>query len=176
FHGGHPEARIFRLDLLLAGDQRDGIHARAIDALVVDLARQQPQRQPDDAGGMRQHPLDRQMGLAGVGRPEHGGDAGAGGPFIAERSRRESHILQVFLTSRAIWRALSRVSHYATLARRGLSSGTSLERIASESRPPSETGFVHRNISRGLTEAALDRVFGSSTSDCFLTNSLKFGR
>jgi hypothetical protein len=45
---------------------------------------------------MREHPLDREMGLAGVGRPEHRGDAGTGSPFLAER-RRESHILQVFL-------------------------------------------------------------------------------
>ena len=76
--GGDPVARVLRLDLLLAGDQRDRLDARAIGDLVVDLARQQPQRQADHAGGMRQHPLDRQMGLAGVGRPEHGGDAGAG--------------------------------------------------------------------------------------------------
>ena len=48
-HGRHPEPRIFRLDFFLAGDQRDGIHARAGGDLVVDLARQQPQRQPDRA-------------------------------------------------------------------------------------------------------------------------------
>jgi hypothetical protein len=45
---------------------------------------------------MRKHPLDREMGLAGIGRPEHRGNSGAGSPFLAER-RRESHILQVFL-------------------------------------------------------------------------------
>ena len=82
-HGGDPEARLRRLDLLLAGDQRDGVGARASGDLVVDLARQQPQRQADHAGGMRQHPLDRQMGLAGVGRPEHRGDAGSGSPPLA---------------------------------------------------------------------------------------------
>ncbi len=59
FHSGDPEARRLRLDLLLARDQGDGIDARAIDHLVVDLARQQPQRQADHARGMRQHPLDR---------------------------------------------------------------------------------------------------------------------
>ncbi len=73
--GGDPEPRILGLDLLFAGDQRHRIHAGAVGDLVVDLARQQPQRQPDHAGGMRQHPLDREMGLAGIGRPEHGGDA-----------------------------------------------------------------------------------------------------
>jgi hypothetical protein len=28
---------------------------------------------------MRQHPLNGEMGFAGIGRPEHGGDAGAAG-------------------------------------------------------------------------------------------------
>ena len=57
--GGDPVARMFRLDLLLAGDQRHRIQPRAIDDLVIDLARQQPQRQADHAARMRQHPLDR---------------------------------------------------------------------------------------------------------------------
>ena len=49
--------------------------ADAGDDLVVDLAREQPERQPDDADVMRQHALDGEMGLAGIGRAEHGGDA-----------------------------------------------------------------------------------------------------
>src|SRR5262249_58182881 len=65
-----------RLDLLLAGDERDRIGTDPLGHLVVDLAREQPQRQPDDAGRMRGHALDGEMGLAGVGRTEHGGDAG----------------------------------------------------------------------------------------------------
>ena len=80
---GDPEARIRRLDLLLAGDQRDLVGAHALHALVVDLAREQPQRQPDDAGRMGQHALDGEMGLAGIGRAEHGGDAGAARTGIA---------------------------------------------------------------------------------------------
>ena len=86
-HGGDPEPRLRRFDLLFAGDQRDGIHARAIGDLVVDLAREQPQRQADDAGGMRKHPLDRKMGLAGVGGAEHRGDAAAWGPAVGKRGR-----------------------------------------------------------------------------------------
>ena len=74
---GDPEARAGRLDLLLAGDERDLLGADALDALVVDLAREQAQRQPDHAARMRQHALDREMRLAGIGRPEHRGDAGA---------------------------------------------------------------------------------------------------
>ena len=56
----------------------DAQRAGAVDQLVVDLARQKPQRQADHAGGMRQHPFDREMGLAGVGGAEHGSDARAG--------------------------------------------------------------------------------------------------
>jgi hypothetical protein len=46
---------------------------------------------------MTQHPLDGEMRLAGVGRPEHGSDARAGRAIIRERGRRESHYVQVFL-------------------------------------------------------------------------------
>jgi hypothetical protein len=51
------------------------------------------------------------------------------------------------------------LSHYATLMGRGLSSGTSPERIAPESHTHPETGFVHRNISRWC--------FGSGTRSGF---------
>ena len=46
--------------------------------LVIDLARQQAQRQADHAGLVGQHPLDGEMGLAGVGGAEDGGDPPAG--------------------------------------------------------------------------------------------------
>ena len=64
-----------------------------LDGAVVDFARQQPQRQADHPGRMRQHPLDGEMGLAGIGRPEHGGDAGAAGAHIAVggRGKRNRH-------------------------------------------------------------------------------------
>jgi hypothetical protein len=39
-HGGDPVARLRRLDLLFARDQRDGVDADPVDDLVVDLARQ----------------------------------------------------------------------------------------------------------------------------------------
>jgi len=65
-------------------DERDIVGARAIDQLVVDFARKQPQRQSDQAGGMRKHPLDRQMRFAGIGGAQHGGDAGAWSPAIGE--------------------------------------------------------------------------------------------
>jgi hypothetical protein len=59
-------------DLFLAGDEGDARIAARLDNPVVDLARQQPQRQADHARGMGQHALDREMGLAGVGRAENG--------------------------------------------------------------------------------------------------------
>jgi hypothetical protein len=80
--GRDPEARIGRLDLLLTGDEGDVLGADAIHALVVDLAREQPQGQPDHAGRMREHAFDREMGLAGIGRAEHRRNAGATGTGV----------------------------------------------------------------------------------------------
>ena len=51
------------------------LRADALDDLVVDLAREEAQRQADDSGSVRKHSLDRQMRLAGVGWAENGGDA-----------------------------------------------------------------------------------------------------
>jgi hypothetical protein len=77
--GGDPEPRIRRLDLLFAGDERNSVGADPLHRAVIDFAGQEPQRQADHAGGMRQHPLDRQMSLAGIGRAKHGGNAGTTG-------------------------------------------------------------------------------------------------
>ena len=87
--GGDPKARIRRLDLLFAGDQRHGVGADPFHGTIIDLARQQPQRQADQARGMRQHPLDREMRLAGIGRPQNGRDAGAASPQLAISGRRK---------------------------------------------------------------------------------------
>ena len=72
--GGDPVARLRREDLLLAGDQRHLVGADAGRDAGVDLARQQPERQTDDAGLVAEHPLDGEMRLAGIGRAEHGRD------------------------------------------------------------------------------------------------------
>ena len=68
----HPVARLLRLDLLLAGDERDVVGADARGDLVVDLAREQAQRQADQARVVPEHALDRQVRLARIGGPEHG--------------------------------------------------------------------------------------------------------
>ncbi len=86
-HGGDPEARIGRLDLLLAGHQRDRLRAGAFSHFIVDLARQEPQRQPDDPGGMGQHALDGEVRLAGIGRSENSGDTRTAGAGIASNRR-----------------------------------------------------------------------------------------
>ena len=72
---GEP-ARVGRDDLLLAGDQRDVAGALLGHHAVVVLAGEQAEREADDAGGVRQHALDGEMGLAGVRRAEDGFDAG----------------------------------------------------------------------------------------------------
>jgi hypothetical protein len=56
---------------------------------------------------------------------------------------------------------------------RGLSSGTSPERIAPESLTPLHSGFVHRNISRWRRISALDQVWHGSTREGMATKSLK---
>jgi hypothetical protein len=66
------------------------------------------------------------------------------------------------------------VFHNATHLGRGLSSGTVAERIAPESLTPTNSGFVHRNISRDALVTALDQALGGSTRQGLAANSLKF--
>ena len=68
----HEIARPRRHDLFFAGDEGDLGRAPRLDHPVVDLARQQPQRQADHARGVSQHAFDRQMRLARIGRAQNG--------------------------------------------------------------------------------------------------------
>ena len=63
---GDPVRRPPRHDPLLARDERDGLGPLERGHPVVVLARQQPQREADHSRGVRQHPLDGQVRLAGV--------------------------------------------------------------------------------------------------------------
>ena len=76
-------AGIGRFDPLLASDQRNPVRTLDDANPVINLARQQPQRKADRARRMRAEPLDSQVRLAGIGRPEHGNQLavliGAGG-------------------------------------------------------------------------------------------------
>ncbi len=81
-HRAHPVVRPRRDDLLLAGDQGHRAGAPQLGDAVIDLARQEAQRQADHAGGVAQHAFDRQMGFTRVGRSEDRDEArgrGAGG-------------------------------------------------------------------------------------------------
>ena len=62
-----------RPNLFLAGNQRDLVGADLLANARIDLAGKKPQRQADDAAFMRNHALDGEMCLAGVGRAEHSG-------------------------------------------------------------------------------------------------------
>ena len=69
--GGAEEiAGLGRDDAFFAGQQRDLLLALHRDDAVVDLTREQAEREADDAGGVAAHPLDREVGLARVGRSE----------------------------------------------------------------------------------------------------------
>ena len=74
FHRAGEPAGVRRDDLLLAGDQRDLTGALARHHAVVILARQQAEREANDAGGMGEQPLHGQMRLARIGRSKHGAD------------------------------------------------------------------------------------------------------
>ena len=69
-----PVARPRRHTLLLPSDQGHCPLAHPRGHPVVHLARQQAQRQADHSASVLQHPLDRTMGLPGVGRPQLGED------------------------------------------------------------------------------------------------------
>ena len=70
--GADPVLRARRHDAFLARDQRHHRRPPDCDDAVIDLARQQPQRQADDPGAMAQHALDGIVGLARVGRAKDG--------------------------------------------------------------------------------------------------------
>src|SRR4051812_3797225 len=105
---------------------------------------------------MRKHPLDREMGLAGVGRAEHGRDAGAGSAAGADRLERRGK-------THESWKFLRRLKlkHCFTMRRlrgRGLSSGTSLERNGPESLTPVLARRMTATCSVDSHAAAPDQV------------------
>ena len=78
FHGADIETRIFGDDLFLARDQRDFLGAAQLDDAVKDFAGQKAQRQSDHAGFVRQHALDGEEGLAGIGGSQDRRHLGSG--------------------------------------------------------------------------------------------------
>ncbi len=70
FGGAQHIARALGDDAFLAGNQRNLLRALDRHHPLIDLARQQPQREADHPRRMGAHPLDREIGLAGIGRAE----------------------------------------------------------------------------------------------------------
>ena len=82
--GRDPVARVLRADFFFAGNERDVVRAHPRDTTLIDLACEQPQRKSDQSARMREHAVDREMRLAGIGRPEHGGDAAPAARGVGE--------------------------------------------------------------------------------------------
>ena len=156
--GADAEARRRRDDLLLAGDQRDLVGADARDDAVVDLAGEEAERQADHAGGVAEHPLDGEMGLAGIGRSEDGDHVAAADGRAHPGF--EEHILWGPVAGLAPGAA----SNLCTIAarRRGeipisaknLNTGTSLEQNRSESLTRASSRSVHHDIWPGYAHCA----------------------
>ena len=79
FDGADEVARLLGDPPLLARHQGGRAFALRLDHAVVDLAREEAEREAHHAGAVGQHALDRQMGLARVGRAEQRGDGGVFG-------------------------------------------------------------------------------------------------
>ncbi len=73
-----PIGRARRHDPFFARHQRHNAGATHRDDPVIDLPRQQPQRQADDARAMGQHPLNRVVCLARIGRAKNGSNPSKG--------------------------------------------------------------------------------------------------
>ncbi|MEQ9198286.1 MAG: hypothetical protein RIE84_16125 [Parvibaculum sp.] len=73
-------------DLFLARDESHRAAALDLHDPVVDFAGKEPERQADHAGLVSHHPLDGEVGLAGVGGTENGGDAAAFSDAVADVS------------------------------------------------------------------------------------------
>ena len=74
FDGAGVIARAGRLDAFFAGDEGAGLGAFLLHHPVIDLAREQAQRQADHPRIVRKHALNGEMGLAGIRRAENGPD------------------------------------------------------------------------------------------------------
>ena len=74
----NPILGAVRHNPLFAGDQSHDRRAPGPDDPVIYLAREQTQRQADDAGAVAQHPLDGIMGFSGIGRTQYSRDPGFG--------------------------------------------------------------------------------------------------
>ena len=77
FDGATIPPRIRRFDAFLASYQRDLSHTLDRNNPVVNLARQQAQREPHHSARISTHPLNREVGLSSVGWAKDGGKRSA---------------------------------------------------------------------------------------------------
>ena len=77
--GADEVAGLLRDSPFFARYQGDGLLPFLFDHTVIDLAGEEAEREAHHPGAMGQHALDRQMGLARVGRAEQSGDRGVFG-------------------------------------------------------------------------------------------------
>ena len=129
----HPVARRGRHDALLAGHQRHRLRADALRRRVVDLAREQAQRQADHAGAMRQHAVDGEVGLAGVGGAED---------RLERLGRREIHYPAQMDAGLADGKAVSPWHSSRHVPPPALTGGTNTEQTRVESARIAKSGFV----------------------------------
>ena len=89
FHRAGEILRLGRDDFFLAGDQGNIAFALHRHHAIIIFTRQQPQRKADTARGMGEHPLNREVGLAGIGRAKNGANPGFehAGVNVQERKR-----------------------------------------------------------------------------------------
>jgi hypothetical protein len=76
----HPVGRPPREDALLAGDQCDRLRSPQRGDAVVVLPRQEPKGKADHPGAVREHPLDGEVRLPGVGGAQEGRNRAVHGP------------------------------------------------------------------------------------------------
>jgi len=129
--------------LLFACDEGDVAGALHFHHPVIDLAGEEPEREADHAGFVPHHPLDREMGLAGVRGPQNGRNAPAfreAVPGLAGGvlGRRGAHV------SRRTFRAKQvRCKAVQALTVAILRNGILRERTGSESATGRFSTFVH---------------------------------
>ena len=70
FNGAHEIGRGRWRNLLLAGNQGHRPRTLQLDDPVINLSRQQPQREPDCSATVAEHTFDGEVSLAGISRPE----------------------------------------------------------------------------------------------------------
>src|SRR5437016_10849288 len=128
---------------------------------------------------MRQHALDGEVGLAGIGGAQHCRDTGAAGSRRSGRLRRKSNSHYASRTGSRTFERGPPPASCITMRRRTsawLSFRTSLERIAPESLTPALYAFVHGDIWQAGPAQLQDGVAGRPFKCVLTTLNVNTGR